>query len=312
MNPSPLPDRDLRSTEDAYNQSQRGAYSRVGYAVIGALAVTGLVGASAEIGIGVHVFSEFFAPDVGEASLGSVLLAAPSTVLAAAAFHLYLAKHPDALAGRLLNKAVPYLALAFVGSMALMAASTVFKAAGVSISGAEVLPPDLFADEVTAPETPLFERVSTVAFGLGLAGLATLNFWLLQRVMNELWKRIKPMLERRAVARETKSLMEAITADEALLSKLGAEKQMLLRELQPQASMAFATELAALVQKLRGPVIGVITGGQIWKKRSDSVLDRKDQPEIELAKFRELAGASDLTPEKIYAAFDNSQEVKKK
>jgi hypothetical protein len=240
-----------------------------------------------------------------------VAILAGSTLIATGAFHLHVLKNPDAVAAQLLNKTVPWLALGFVSSMALMATQSVLDAAGISLFGAEPIP-DLFAEVQIAPQTPLFERIAVSAFGVGLASLALCNFWLTQTIFDLLWNKVKRMRERRAHAREAKALMDTINADETLVTRLEAEKRQLLRELEPQASFSFAVEFAALVQKLRGPVVSFITGNLIWKKRPESVIERKDEPELDLAKFKELAAASDLTPQQIFAAFNDSQEVKKK
>jgi hypothetical protein len=133
-----------------------------------------------------------------------------------------------------------------------------------------------------------------------LASAALCNSWLTTRIADLLWQRIKAMLVARATESEAKALTDAINSDEALLSKLGAERQTLLRELEPHASFAFATELAALVQELRGPVVGVVSDAQIWKRRPE----RKDERELDLAKYVELVSALDLTPASILDAFN--------
>lgn len=314
MNPSPLPERDRRGNEDAFNHSQRGsASSKIDRAVITALGIAGAVSLTTEWVIGYRVFSGLFAPDIpGEDAHGPAVVMAFSTALAATAFHVYLLEHGDAFAGRLLRRSVPWLVLGFIGSMALMATRSVLDAAGLSFFGGVTPSPDLFADTEVVPGASLFDRVVIGAFSVGLASLAVANFWLTQRIADLLCSKLKPMIERRSLAQETKSLMTAINEDEARLARLGAERQALAHELEPERSFAFATELAALIQALRGPVAGVVTSDHIWKKKSPSVVERKDEPELEIGKLKELAAPLDLTPEKIFSAFGGHHEVKKK
>lgn len=314
MNPAPLPERDRRGSENAFNLGQRGSgQNKLDAAVIAALAVAGGLSLTTEGVIAYRVFSDFFAPDVpGDPAHGPAGVMALSTVLAAAAFHIYLAKHPDALAGRLLNKCVPWLVLGFIGSMGLMAARSVLESGGISLLGGEAPPPDLFA-ETAAPLGPsLLDRIAIGAFGVGLASLAVANFWLTQRVADLLWSRIKRLIDRRTHANETKLLMDAINADEVRLGKLGAERQMLLRELEPEASRSFANELAAVLHHLRGSVVGVVNAETIWKKKPASVVESQAEPELNVPGVAKLAAQLDLSGDQIFSAFNSAHEGKKK
>ncbi|HEY0939235.1 MAG TPA: hypothetical protein VGE08_03970 [Steroidobacter sp.] len=314
MNPSPLPERDRRGSESAFNLAQQGrGRNALDAAVIAVLAAAGAMSLITEGVIAYRVFSDFFAPDVpGDPAHGPAGVMALSTALAAAAFHVYLMKHPDALAGRLLNKCVPWLVLGFICSMGLMAARSVLEMAGISLFGAEAPPPDLFAEEAVPPGPSLFDRIAIGAFGAGLASLAVASFWLSQRIADLLWSRIKRLTSRRALAGETRALMDAINEAESRLSKLEAERRMLLRELEPEASRSFANDLAALLQQLRGSVVGVVNAETIWKKKAPSVVESQDEPELNVPGVAKLAAPLDLSGDHIFAAFNLAHEGKKK
>lgn len=314
MNPSPLPERDRRGSESVFNLGQRGSgQNKIDAAVIAALAVAGGLSLTTEGVIGYRVFSDFFAPDVpGDPAHGPAGVMALSTVLAAGAFHIYLAKHPDALAGRLLNRCVPWLVLGFIISMGLMAARSVLESAGISLLGGEAPPPELFAEEAAPPGSSLLDRIAIGAFGAGLASLALANFWLTQRIADLLWSRLKRLVNRRTHADETKSLMGAINEAESRLSKLEAERQMLLRELEPEASRSFANELATVIQQLRGSVVGVVSAETIWKKKPPSVVESQDEPELNVPGVAKLAAQLDLSGDQIFSAFNSAHEGKKK
>jgi hypothetical protein len=308
-----LPERDRQHTEAVFNRAQHAnRNSPIDKAVVSILGAAAAASLLTEGTIAYSVFSRLFAPDVpGEAAHGSALVMSLSTVLAAGAFHLYLTKNPEALAGRLLNRCIPALTIAFVVSLGLMAMRGVLEHSGIPLFGADGAS-NFMSDEISAPETSLVDKVVLGAFGLGLAGLAVVSFWMTQRLADLLWSRIKGVMERRAHARETRTLMEAINADEARRRELESERQKLLRELEPKASREFANELAALVQELRGPIVGVTTPFHIWAEPPESVLKDADEPKLNVAKYEAMAAALDLTPQQIYAAFHARDEGKRK
>jgi hypothetical protein len=308
-----LREQDRREYEDGFNHGQRDNWrTAIDKAVIAALGVASLVSGATEGAIGWRVFSDAFAPDIaGQPAHGPVLLMSCSSALASLALHIYLSKHQDALPWKILEKCLPWLILTFIASMGVMATRSVLDAAGFSFSGAEV-PPDLF-DGGNAPSGhSLFDRIAVGLFGAGLLSLALSNFWLTQQLINKLWTRIKGLVERRTGSRNTQKLLDAINEDEARLSTLATERQALQRELEPQASFEFATELSALVQQLRAPVASVISAHEIWKDEEPSVMDRAKHPQVNIARLKELTAALDLTPEKVHTAFRSDTNGGKK
>lgn len=291
---------------------QAAAYNnpiRIGVAV--ALGATALVSGGGEFFIGLHAF-QFFAPLPGDETAAGAVSApvmACSSLCAAAAFHLFSARHADAWPVRILNTSIGGLALGFICTLAWMAART-----ALGDSGLGGLQSELFNANDAPADVPflgkLFE-LATPALSVGLWALALCNFWLAQTATALLWKEVKNIHGARELATRSSRELAEVEAQDTRVIVCEAEQKEVLRQLSTPAAWAFAHRIVGWIHEGLAPIQRWLDEHKFKLKGADNSSLPPEILNVDIAAVEaRVAAIAAIDASTVYAAFNSDPNDK--
>lgn len=311
MKASRLPEHDRRECDevsrDIQSRSSELLPLQVRAAVLGAILLACLAG---EYVLSYQVVFDAIGPLPGEPPSAAPAVVAMSGMICVAAFYLFRRAFPKALPVRAVDRSSGYIALGYLVVMGLMLGNLIY-----TNMGGGAAPIELFGAGDGPADTPLLARFfewMRGPFALVFGFLTVVNLYVAETVGTRLRETLRELHGLRERLRESRELMNEIDESERELAKLEAERQTVLRGLEPAGAYGFAGELAVMVAESRAPIEAWITAQHLRKKPPESVLAGEDTPDIDVAKLKERVNALKFDAKVIYGAFAQEPNTRTK